>query len=94
MMTIKNVKDMYKGKYEDIEIYRPCSIGEHYPNHFHTDNCSFTEEFTDESEVGLYELMDEEDYNNSIMSNVSDYADFEGWYGNKNAKILCIMLKN
>lgn len=92
-MTIKEVKELYKDEYADMEVYRPNCI-RNYPNHFHTDNCSFTEEFTDESEVGLYELMDEEDYNNSIMSNVSDYADFEGWYGNKNAKILCIMLKN
>lgn len=92
-MTIKEVKEMYKGQYYEIEVYEPNSRGNHYPNHFHTDNCKFTEEFTDESEVGLYELMDEEDYNHSIMANTSDYADFEEWYGNKEAKVLCIMLK-
>ena len=92
MMTIKEIKEMYEGQYEEIEVYSALSVGKHYPDHFHTDNCKFTEEFTDESEVGLYELMDEKDYNHSIMANASDYADFEGWYGNKEAKVLCIML--
>lgn len=92
MMTIKEIKEMYEGQYEEIEVYSALSVGKHYPNHFHTDNCKFTAEFTDESEVGLYELMDEKDYNHSIMANASDYADFEEWYGNKEAKVLCIML--
>ena len=92
MMTIKEIKEMYEGQYEEIEVYSALSVGKHYPDHFHTDNCKFTEEFTDESKVGLYELMDEEDYNHSIMANASDYADFENWYGNKEAKVLCIML--
>lgn len=92
-MTIKEVKEMYKSKYDDIEVYKPKSTGRYYPNHFHTDNCKFTEEHTDKLEVGLYELMDEEDYEDSIMANTCVYADFSEWYGNKNAKVLCIMLK-
>ena len=92
MMTVKEVKEMYEGQYKEIEVYSTWNVGKHYPDHFHTDNCKFTEEFTDESKVGLYELMDEEDYNHSIMANASDYVDFEDWFGNKNAKILCIML--
>ena len=93
-MTIKEVKDMYKGEYEDMEVYSPCNIGRYYPNRFHTDNCKFTEDFTDDSEVWLYELMDEESYNHSIMANASDYANFEEWYGNHDTKVLCIMTKN
>ena len=92
-MTIKEVKEMYKGQYDELEVYSTWNVGEHYPNHFHTDNCKSTEEYTDESEVGLYELMDEEDYNRSIMANASDYADFGELYDNKGAKILCIMIK-
>lgn len=96
-MTIKEIKEMYKGQYEDIEVYKVSSsnsVGKHYPSNFHTDNCEQVEEFTDESEVGLYELMDENEYNHSIMANSDIYADFEDWYGNKDTKILCIMLKN
>ena len=40
----------------------------------------------------ITEVTHEEDYNHLIMANVSDYVDFEDWFGNKNAKILCIML--
>lgn len=95
-MTIKEIKEMYKGQYDDVEVYEvssPNSIGEHYPNRFHTDNCNFTEEFTDESEVGLYELMDEEQYNHSILANSELTVDFKDLYGNKEVKVLCIMLK-
>ena len=91
-MTIKEVKEMYDGEYVDVEVYEPNSRGEYYPNHFHTDNCKLTEEFTDESKVGLYELMDEEDYEHSINANSCMETDFEEWYDNKDAKVLCIML--
>ena len=83
---------MYEGQYNDIEVYEPNSKGEYYPNHFHTDNCETAECYSDESEVGLYELMDEEDYAHSILANSCVSADFEGWYGSKEAKVLCIML--
>lgn len=92
-MVIDEIKKMYKGKYGNIEVYKPNNIGRYYPNHFHTDNCKFTEEYTDESEVGLYELMDEEDYNHSINANSCIVTDFGEWYGSKEIKILCIMLK-
>ena len=92
-MTIKEVKEMYEGQYDELEVYSTWNVGEHYPNHVHTDNCKCAEEYTDDSEVGLYELMDEEDYNRSIMANASDYADFGEWYDNKGAKVLCIMIK-
>lgn len=95
-MTIKEVKEMYKGQYDDFEVYKANSVGEHYPTHFHTDNCRFVDEdpevYTDESEVGLWDLMDEVDYNNSIMANTSDYANFDMWYNKKDAKVLCVML--
>lgn len=91
-MTIKDVKELFKNEFEEIEVFKANSHGRYYPNRFHTDNCSATEDYSDESEVGLYELMDEEDYNNSIMANINDYARFEEWYGNKEAKVLCIML--
>lgn len=91
-MTIKEVKEKYAGKYEELEVYKAIGKGEHYPNHFHTDNCKFTEEYSDSSEVGLYELMDEEDYNNSINANSCATTDFGEWYGSNDAKVLCVML--
>lgn len=93
MKTVKDVKELYKGEYAEIEVYKPVGVGEHYPDHFHTDNCKGIEEgFDDESEVGLYELMDEDDYNDSILANSCMKADFGEWYGSKDAKVLCMML--
>lgn len=93
METIKDVKAMYEGQYVHVEVYSAHGVGKHYPYYFHTDNCMCAEEFTDESEVGFYELMDEEDYENSLCANSCVTADFDEWYGNKDAKVLCIMLK-
>lgn len=90
--TLKELKARLKGEYADIEVYRPMSIGDHYPNHFHTDNCKYTEDFNDDSEIGLYELMDEDDYNNSIYANCADTADFAELYGDRSAKVLVCML--
>lgn len=98
-MTIAEVKELYEGKYSNVEIYKPCSNGKYYPNHFHTDNCvglgegSPHGDYTEDMEVELYELMDQDEYNNTLMANFDTYADFEDWYGDKNAKVLCMMIK-
>lgn len=41
-----------------------------------------------------YEVMNEDDYNNSVLANTGMMADFDDWYGNKNAKVLVVVLKN
>lgn len=41
-----------------------------------------------------FEIMDENHYNNTIMANSCDSADFEELYGDKNAKVLVVVLKN
>lgn len=98
-MTIKDVKKEYKGEYVELEVYEAVSGGKYYPSSFHTDNCRSLGEdsphgnYDDDMEVGLYELMNEEEYNNTIMTNCDIYADFEDWYGDKDAKVLCIMIK-
>lgn len=98
-MTIKEVIEENKGKYTELEVYKARSNGKYYPNSFHTDNCELLGDtspygnFSEDMEVGLYELMNEEEYNNTIMTNCDIYADFEDWYGDKDAKVLCIMIK-
>lgn len=98
-MTIREIKELCNGKYSDVEIYKPYSRGKYYPNHFHTDNCvglgegSPHGDYTEDMEVELYELMDQDEYNNTLMANFDTYVDFEDWYGDKNAKVLCIMIK-
>ena len=67
-MTIKDVKEEYKNKYIELEVYEAVSNGKYYPSNFHTDNCRSLGEdspygnYTEDMEVGLYELMDEEEY--------------------------------
>lgn len=98
-MTIKEIKEMFDGDYVEVEVYKPLSTGRYYPKNFHTDNCvglgdgSPSGDYTEDMKVGLYELMDEEDYNQSLLAGCDITADFEDWYGNRNAKILCIMIK-
>lgn len=89
-MSIKEIKNMYAGQYTNIEVYEPMNRGRHYPNHFHTDNCNETENFTDESEVGIYSLMDIDEYNQTILANTSINTDSFGW--TQDEKILCMML--
>lgn len=92
-MTVKEIKEIYDGNYVDLEVYKPMSTGKHYPHCFHTDNCKSVLEYNDNDDVGLWELMDEYDYEHSILANGDISADFEDWYGNKEAKVLCVMLK-
>ena len=96
--TIGEIKDMYKGQYAAIEVYAPNDTGEHMPSFFHTDNChspeEWEQEYDDYSDVVFYELMNEEEYNYSILANGDATADFTDWYGDKNAKVLCIMLED
>ena len=98
-MTIAEVKELYKGEYTEVEVYEPINRGKHNPNRIHTDNCydlgdcSPHGNYAEDMAVGLYQLMSEEDYNHTLLSNADLYADFEGWYGDKNAKVLCIMIK-
>lgn len=95
---LKRLKDLGE-TYEDIELYESNSRGRYYPNHFHTDNCRCIEpnvpfdQYSRCTEVGFYELMDEEEYNDTILANTIIHADFDDWYGNKDAKVLCIMVK-
>lgn len=89
-MTIKEVKEMYKDKYAEVEVYMPV---DKMPNHFSTDNCKDAYSYNDDTEAELYELMDEDTYNGTILANTEVTADFADWFGNKDANILCIMIK-
>ena len=89
-MTIKDVKEMYKD-YVDIEVYTKIYTGN--VNQFHTDNCEYTEDYTDDSEVILYSLMGKEEYANTLLANsCEDVNDYWGDW-NDDDKVLCIMIK-
>ena len=91
-MTIKELKELLKEqgkKYMDIEVYRYKS-NKHI---IHTDFIDWVEDYTDDSKVFDYELMDEDEYNETILANSGIQADFCEWYLKDKAKVLIIILE-
>jgi hypothetical protein len=91
--TKEEVKKM-AAQAAEVEIYR-FNQADRYIRGIHTDNTAcvdmsvgnLPDEFT-----GRVELMDEEEYGNTILANSSMDADFEDWYGSKDAKVLVVVL--
>lgn len=93
-MTIKEVKEYYKGKYTDCEIYRWC---DNRNKKVHTDYICETDDmindiYNENEEVEFDSLMDEKEYDMTINANSGIKADFGEWYDDKNAKVLVIVL--
>lgn len=92
MMTYeKNYLKGIAAKCVDVEIYQ--YIGRNHT--FHGDAIKSVDlqldNLPDEVECDFSE-MDEEEYNSTIMGNSCEDADFEDWYGDKDAKVLVIVL--
>ena len=81
MMTIKDIKKMYQGQYSEIEVYSGDS--------FHTDSCQPVDDYKDNFVVKKWQLMDEEDYNSTILANCG--IRFEEIH-EKIDKILCLLI--
>lgn len=89
-----------KNQASDVEIYHPRCVNSNM--HFHTDtvkcaDLSYNEAIDyikmnnwEASDI-LFELMSEEEYNRTLCANCDSF-DFEDIYGDKNAKVLCIIL--
>ena len=81
MNTIGQLKKMYHGRYSAIEVYTGDS--------FHTDSCRSVEEYKDNYIVKKYWLMDEEDYNSTLLANCG--VSFSDLY-EKNDRVLCLLV--
>lgn len=86
-MTIEEVEDLYKGQYADIEVYTNFNSTKYG---FHTDRIKTVDDYKGDDEVREYSLVDEEEYDQTILANTSIQADFEDWFGDKKAKILLV----
>ena len=89
-MTIKDVINEHKGEYVDCEVYE-------YTDRrrvIHTDFIRSIDDPDMNAEVIDWELMDEDDYDKSVLANSSVSADFSEWYDDKEAKVLVIMIEN
>lgn len=79
-MTIADIKEIFKDKYVDIEIYKP--YNNHNLSRFDMDSC-----------YQLSHIFPDRNYNNEILANCDITVDFDNCYGNKAANVLCIMVK-
>lgn len=88
-MKIKEIIEENKGNYYNIEVYKFNSNNKR----IHTDFINYLEDYNTEDEVEDYVLMDEEEYDTTILANSTERANFEEWYDNKDAKVLVIIKK-
>lgn len=84
-------------KCADVELYR--YAGRNHSIHTDclvslNDELNFKELYCTDIEEIDFEVMDEQEYNNTILANTSVEADFDEWYGDKNAKVLVVVLKS
>lgn len=78
----------------EVEIYHFTQL-DRYIRSIHTDNTACLDITVDnlpEEFKGDVQLMDEEEYENTLLANSSMSADFEDWYGDKDAKVLVVVL--
>lgn len=91
--TINEVLQYYKGDYTDIEVYRFTEPSTYYGGKIHTDRIDYIgEELTIDYNKTFRldcQLMDEEEYNNTVLANAGEY--FTDFY-NPSDKILVIIL--
>lgn len=92
-MTVKEIMKENKEKFDAFEVWAYTD-----PSHrLHTDFITnVDEEYSkaeyENKEAVHYEIMDESEYDNSILANSNTSADFAEWYDSANAKVLVIVL--
>lgn len=78
----------------DVEIYR-FTQADRYIRGIHTDNTvgmdMTVDELPDEFK-GIVQMMDEDEYENTLLANSCMSADFEDCHGDKYAKVLVVVL--
>lgn len=92
-MTVKKIIEQEKGNYVEYEVWKYSDR----TRRLHTDFIDNVDEVYsldvyENIEALGYQLMDENNYEHTICANDSMKADFKTWYGNKDAKVLVIML--
>lgn len=77
--------------YYDWETYRYTTSKET----IHHDYIEYVEEDSDMELYNdwSYEIVDETGYEQTVLANTCEFADFEEWYGDKFAKVVIIIVK-
>lgn len=84
-MTITDVIKMNEGKFVDVEVYRGDTS-------FHTDQIRWVENYSDDENVISWKLIDEDEYDHTVLANTCEFADFAEWYDDENVQVLCILI--
>lgn len=92
-MTVSEIIEKENGNYAEVEVWQ-------YTDKSHRLHSDFIRNIDGQYAIDCYEfceahdyrIMDEEEYNATVLANTSEYADFDSWYGNKDAKVLVIMI--
>lgn len=95
MKTTKKqlISEYQDGNYAAVEIYRSTDNR----NELHTDyikhECESLDELPDNYDIAceVYEL-DQDEYNNTILANTCQTADFKAWYGDPDAIVLVVLI--
>lgn len=85
-MTIRELKEVYSGKYADVEVYTSDN-----PNQYRFNDWEIrgVEDYSDDADVIAYQLMDKEDYTRAFTI----IYDWEDAYS-ADDKVLCIIIKS
>lgn len=91
-MKVREIIEKNKGNYDELEINKFTDKSRRIHSDFieNLDEVMAIEQLY-ETEAATFEIMDEEEYANTINANSSVITDFAEWFGNKDAKVLVIM---
>ena len=91
-MNVKQIINSFN-EVTDVEVYRFTSkVHKLHTDYIENINWDYGEDYYENREAVTYEIMDEDDYNRTILANYSDSADFDAWYGDSDAKVLVIVI--
>ena len=92
--TKKELKEMMKsGNYADVEIYRSTDKRNELHTDFMKHECETLDELPDDYDIAceIYNL-DQNGYNDTILANACNSADFKEWYGDADVLVLAILI--
>lgn len=92
-MTVAELIEQEKDSFDTFEVWKYLDK----TRRLHTDfiknlDEEYGEDVWGKVEVKDFYIMDEEEYDETILINSSERADFTMWYGKKDAKVLVILL--
>lgn len=88
-MTVKELLKKEVDNYDAYEVF--AWTGENHT--ISTDNVKYLEEFSKNAEVDIWEIMDEKRYDDTILANSSEFANFGLWHDDEEAKVLVVVIK-